>query len=34
MHRISVWPDIWPDNPSFFDILYPAGFQIALLDIR
>jgi hypothetical protein len=23
-------PDIRPDNPSFFDILYPAGYQIAL----
>jgi hypothetical protein len=23
-------PDIRPDNPAFFDILYPAGYQIAL----
>jgi hypothetical protein len=27
-------PDIWPDNPAFFDIRYPAGYQIALPDIR
>jgi hypothetical protein len=27
-------PDIRPDNPAFFDILYPAGYQIALPDIR
>jgi hypothetical protein len=26
-------PDIRPDNPAFFDILYPAGYQIALPDI-
>jgi hypothetical protein len=30
MHRISGWPD----NPAFFDIRYPAGYQIALPDIR
>jgi hypothetical protein len=33
MHRISGWPDIRPDirpdNPAFFDIRYPAGYQIA-----
>jgi hypothetical protein len=34
MHRISGWPDIRPDNAAFFDILYPAGYQIALPDIR
>jgi hypothetical protein len=34
MHRISSQPDIRPDNPAFFDIRYPAGYQIALLDIR
>jgi hypothetical protein len=27
-------PDIRPDNPAFFDIQYPAGYQIALPDIR
>jgi hypothetical protein len=27
-------PDIRPDNPAFFDIRYPAGYQIALSDIR
>jgi hypothetical protein len=27
-------PDIRPDNPAFFDIWYPAGYQIALPDIR
>jgi hypothetical protein len=27
-------PDIRPDNPAFFDIRYPAGYQIALPDIR
>jgi hypothetical protein len=26
--------DIRPDNPAFFDIRYPAGYQIALPDIR
>jgi hypothetical protein len=34
MHRISGWPDIRPDNPAFFEIRYPAGYQIALPDIR
>jgi hypothetical protein len=34
MHRISVRPDIPPDNPAFFDIRYPAGYQIARPDIR
>jgi hypothetical protein len=34
MHRISGWPDIRPDNPDFFDIRYPAGYQIALVDIQ
>jgi hypothetical protein len=29
MHRTSGWPDIRPDNPAFFDIRYPAGYQIA-----
>jgi hypothetical protein len=28
MHRISGWPD----NPAFFNIRYPAGYQIALPD--
>jgi hypothetical protein len=27
-------PDIQPDYPAFFDIRYPAGYQIALPDIR
>jgi hypothetical protein len=27
-------PDIRPDNPAFFYIWYPAGYQIALPDIR
>jgi hypothetical protein len=27
-------PDIRPDSPAFFDIRYPAGYQIAQLDIR
>jgi hypothetical protein len=26
-------PDIRPDNLAFFDIQYPAGYQIALPDI-
>jgi hypothetical protein len=30
MHRIFGRPDIRP----FFDIRYPAGYQIALPDIR
>jgi hypothetical protein len=30
MHRISGRPD----NPAFFAIRYPAGYQIALPDIR
>jgi hypothetical protein len=30
MHRISGRPD----NLAFFDIWYPAGYQIALPDIR
>jgi hypothetical protein len=34
MHRISGRPDIRLDNPAFFDIRYPAGYQIALPDIR
>jgi hypothetical protein len=34
MHRIYGRPDIRPDNPAFFDIRYPAGYQIALPDIR
>jgi hypothetical protein len=21
-------PDIWPDNPAFFDIRCPAGYRI------
>jgi hypothetical protein len=29
MHRISG-----RDKPAFFDIRYPAGYQIALPDIR
>jgi hypothetical protein len=27
-------PDIRPDNPAFFYIRYPAGYQIELPDIR
>jgi hypothetical protein len=34
MHRISGQPDIRPDNPVFFNIRYPAGYQIVLPDIR
>jgi hypothetical protein len=34
MHRISGRPNIRPDNPAFFYIRYPAGYQIALPDIR
>jgi hypothetical protein len=34
MLRISGRQDFWPDNPAFFDILYPDGYQIALPDIR
>jgi hypothetical protein len=34
MHRISGRPEIRPDNPAFFDIRYPAGYQIALPEIR
>jgi hypothetical protein len=30
MHRISGRPD----NPAFFYIRYPAGYQIALPNIR
>jgi hypothetical protein len=30
MHRISGRPD----NPAFFDTRCPAGYQIALPDIR
>jgi hypothetical protein len=30
MHRISGRSD----NPAFFDIRHPAGYQIALSDIR
>jgi hypothetical protein len=30
----DIRPDIRPDNPAFFDIRYPAGYQIALPDIR
>jgi hypothetical protein len=26
--------DIRPDNPAFFHIRYPAGYQIAQPDIR
>jgi hypothetical protein len=34
MHQISGWMDIRPDNPAFFYIQYPAGYQIALPDIQ
>jgi hypothetical protein len=34
MHRIFVRPDIRANNPAFFDTRYPAGYQIALPDIR
>jgi hypothetical protein len=27
-------PDIRPDNPAFFYIRYPAGYQIVMPDIR
>jgi hypothetical protein len=27
-------PDIRPDNPAFFNIRYPAGYQIVMPDIR
>jgi hypothetical protein len=27
-------PDIRPDNPAFFDIRYPTGYQIGQPDIR
>jgi hypothetical protein len=27
-------PDIRPENPAFFDIRYPAGYQIGQPDIR
>jgi hypothetical protein len=27
-------PEIRPDNPAFYDIRYPAGYQIAMPDIR
>jgi hypothetical protein len=30
MHRISDRPDIRPDNPAFFYILYLAGYRISL----
>jgi hypothetical protein len=30
MHRISGRPD----NPAFFDIRYPAGYQIGQPEIR
>jgi hypothetical protein len=33
MSKIGM-PDIRPDNPACFDIRYPAGYQIALPDIR
>jgi hypothetical protein len=32
IHRDA--PDIRPDNQAFFDIRYPAGYQIALPNIR
>jgi hypothetical protein len=34
MHRISGRPDIRPENLAFLYIRYPAGYQIALPDIR
>jgi hypothetical protein len=34
MHRISGWQDIRPDNPAFFALRYPAGYQIGQPDIR
>jgi hypothetical protein len=34
MHRISGRPNIRPDNLAFFDIRYPAGYQIGQPDIR
>jgi hypothetical protein len=34
MHRISGRSHIRPDNPAFFDIRFPAGYQIALPDIQ
>jgi hypothetical protein len=32
--QIRDAPDIRPDNPAFFDSRYPAGYRIALPDIR
>jgi hypothetical protein len=32
MHWISGWPDIWPDNPSFFKD--SVSDRILWLDIR
>jgi hypothetical protein len=32
--QIRDAPDIWPDNPAFFDIRYPAGYQLGQPDIR
>jgi hypothetical protein len=34
VHQISSRPDIRPDNPAFFDIRYPAEYQIVMPDIR
>jgi hypothetical protein len=34
MDRISGQPDIRPDNTAFFDIRYPAGYQIDQPDVR
>jgi hypothetical protein len=34
MHRISRQTDFRPDNPTFLYIRYPAGYQIALPDVR
>jgi hypothetical protein len=32
--KIRDAPDIRPDNPAFFYIRFPAGYQIALPDIQ
>jgi hypothetical protein len=34
MHLSSCWPYIRRDNLAFFDILYPAEYQITLPDIQ
>jgi hypothetical protein len=31
---LGIAPDIRPENPALFYFRYPAGYQIALPDIR